>query len=73
LMDANWPPFGLFQVQTFGGVYSEALLILGAPDVVKFHAAGGARSRRTKSIWRRTDGPRRGDPIILVQRLLTFA
>jgi hypothetical protein len=27
-MFANWPPLALFQVQTFGGVYSVELLIL---------------------------------------------
>src|SRR5215510_12728877 len=32
LMLANWPPLGLFQTQTFGGVYSDELLIVGAPD-----------------------------------------
>src|SRR3954447_12789164 len=32
-MLANRPPVALFQVQTFGGVYSDELLILQAPVV----------------------------------------
>jgi hypothetical protein len=31
LVVANWPPFGFTQVQTFGGVYSDELLIDAAP------------------------------------------
>jgi hypothetical protein len=32
-MFANWPPLGLFQVQTFGGLYSGELVIHAAPDL----------------------------------------
>src|SRR3954452_12504273 len=38
LMFANPPPFALSQVQTFGGVYSDELLMLESPDVCWDHA-----------------------------------
>src|SRR5271170_1475079 len=41
LMFANWPPLGLFQLHTFGGVYSGELLIHAAPDL----KAAGRRNR----------------------------
>jgi hypothetical protein len=40
LMFANWPPLGLFQLQTFGGVYSGELLIHAAPILRQSAAAG---------------------------------
>jgi hypothetical protein len=39
LMFANWPPLALFQVQTFGGIYSDELLIPMAPIVRQSAAA----------------------------------
>ena len=32
-MFANWPPFGLVQVQTFGGKDPDGMLIRAAPEI----------------------------------------
>src|ERR1700729_2821702 len=45
-MFANWPPLGLFQAQTFGGVYSDELLIHAAPR------SQGYRRARSRSAHR---------------------
>src|SRR5271169_5010593 len=37
-MFSNLPPFGLIQLQTFGGVYSSVLVIAEAPSVLGAHA-----------------------------------
>src|SRR4029077_15337625 len=48
-MCATWPPLGLSQIQTFGGVYSDELLIHAAPDI--------------KAAGRRNHAARRESPI----------
>ena len=66
LMFANRPPFGLFQVQTFGGVYSDELVIHAAPDFFARPEPVRACSLRKRvhmveAIGRR---PRRGPEVI---------
>jgi hypothetical protein len=41
LMFANWPPLGLFQAQTLGGVYSDELLSPYGSSFQFLSAAGG--------------------------------
>jgi hypothetical protein len=43
LMLANWPPLGLFQVQTFGGIYAigSAIFNLHKSSTMRRHAGGG--------------------------------
>jgi hypothetical protein len=43
LIFANWPPLGLFQAQTFGGIYSGELVIHAAPIFLRSSSASGDR------------------------------
>src|SRR5260370_42184434 len=53
LMFANWPPFGFFQVQTLGGVYSDELVICSLKLIARgsfkrFQPMAGARLPMSK-------------------------
>src|ERR1700733_5138303 len=58
LMFANWPPLGLAQVQTFGGVYSDELLISFGSGFQSLRrpAAARGRGRRPNLLGLRLDG-----------------
>src|SRR5271154_6527336 len=57
-MFANWPPLGLAQVQTFGGVYSDELLISYGSGFQSFRRPTAARDRgrRPNLLGLRLDG-----------------